>query len=150
MKSLVLFFLLILSIFSYGQNNKPYEHIGKYTNGQIKEKGFEIITGTYPTNVDTSMKNALYTATTKRLGPWEFWYENGKKMIEILYADKPKYINMWLSDGTQILKNGNGYYSVYNNEKTNNSIANEKVVFVVKDSIITDTKQLLEKPPYVK
>lgn len=143
MKKLILFFLAILfSHFFYGQNHKPYEQIRKYSNGQIMEKGYEVITSTNPPGATDGM---LATSTSKRLGLWEFWYENGNKMLEIFYADQPKYINMWLSDGKQILKNGNGYYSVYNNEKVNNTMANEKVVFVVKDSIMTTTQKLLEK-----
>ena len=148
MKRCILFFLVTIFFhFSYGQTYKPYEQIRKYSNGQIKEKGYKIITSTNPPGATDEM---LSTSTSKRLGLWEFWYDNGNKMLEIFYANQPKYINMWFSDGKQILKNGNGYYSVYNNEIINNSIANDKVAFIVKDSIITSTQKLLEKPPYIK
>jgi hypothetical protein len=151
MKKLIFLFLISYTFsHSFGQGSKSYMYTGKYTNGQLKEKGYQVITGISPPNADTTKKNVLYAATSKRVGLWEFWYENGNKKLEILYNEAPHYINMWLADGTPILKNGNGYYSCYKNEYRNDDFSSEKLVFVVKDSVLTKVQKMLEKPPYVK
>ena len=43
-------------------------------------------------------------------GLWQHWYEDGTLNSEVFYEkNNPKFINIWLSDGTQVLKNGEGY-----------------------------------------
>lgn len=148
MKKLILcYFMFHISPFSFGQNYEPHEEISKYPNGRIMQKGVIVITSPKPEVIDSM---AVYTYTSKPIGLWEYWYENGNKKLEIFWDDKKKCINMWFSDGTQILKNGNGYYSSHKNEATYDNYANEKVVFIVKDSIVTDKMELLRNPPYVK
>ncbi len=45
------------------------------------------------------------------INSWIYWYENGNIESEEYYEnDQRKFVNMWLPDGVQILKNGAGIY----------------------------------------
>lgn len=148
MKKIISFlFAIFFSILVFGQVSETKESIERHSNGQIKGKGSMIVTSKYPVDSNSSI---ISTATSKKIGYWEYWYENGNKMLEVFYGSKPLYINMWFSDGAQILKNGKGYYSTYKNECKNDIHANEKVVFIVSDSVLTVKQILLEKAPYIK
>ena len=51
--------------------------------------------------------------TWTQYGKWTYWYENGniRRETQDLNDDLgTRYINQWLPDGTQTLKNGNGHY----------------------------------------
>ncbi|HEV7332232.1 MAG TPA: hypothetical protein VGN63_14440 [Flavisolibacter sp.] len=65
-------------------------------------------------------------------GLWQYWYENGKKRLEFLGDSlQDKYINMWTSDGSQILKDGQGlYYSIEPQPELTDSL-----VYQITDSI---------------
>lgn len=148
MKKIISFlFAIFFSMLVFGQVSETKESIEKHSNGQMIGKGKMIVTSKYPADSNSSI---LSTATSKKIGFWEYWYENGNKMLDVFYGNKTLYINMWFLDGTQLLKNGKGYYSCYKNELRNDIYANEKVVFVVNDSVLTEKKILLEKAPYVK
>ncbi len=87
-----------------------------YENGQVESKGLYY-------QVDNQ---------SWQWGIWEYWYEDGKKQLE-LWSDtvKTRYINMWLPDGTQILKSGNGYYySIEPQPELDDSL-----VYEIKDSV---------------
>lgn len=46
-------------------------------------------------------------------GKWTYWYENGAKHLETnnpLDSLSTRYVNQWLLDGTQILREGVGHY----------------------------------------
>lgn len=128
--------------FSFGQTTKSYEHIEKYPNGNIKEKGYWI------PNADIEKLDPMTTHCIqyKNIGYWEYWYENGNKKLEIIYGEKTRYINMWYSDGTQILKNGNGYYPCF----PDNPLSDPKMVYVIKDSIKTNQFVVLNNLPSIK
>jgi antitoxin component YwqK of YwqJK toxin-antitoxin module len=105
---------LFFSIITQGQ--KTYVDSSVYENGQLENKG-------------------LYYQVDKhswQWGVWDYWYEDGKKKLELLSdTTKTRYINMWLPNGTQILKSGNGYY--YSIEP--DSDKDDSLVYQIKDSI---------------
>jgi len=112
-----------------------------YSNGQLKEKGVRIY---------KEAGNLPKAATP--MGLWEYWYPNGTKRAEVLFDTtgiKTNHRNAWLSDGTQILKDGNGYFPREYDEKMA-KYNNEKSVFPVKDGVKSEHKVLLKNPPYVE
>ena len=126
---------LLTSSVTSGQTGKQLKelYIIKFPNGQVRIKGYRIIP-------DSTVTNMAQQAIL--IGLWEEWYENGNKKLEVFYGNSGelyqylkigrfndmagKYINMWLPDGTQILKNGNGYY-----------FDDKRFVWEIKDSTIT-------------
>ncbi len=68
-------------------------------------------------------------------GFWTYWHENGAKKLETFHWYKNNYINsrdlyinMWLADGKQILKDGNGIYFT-------TGYPHDSLVFEIKDSV---------------
>jgi len=92
MRQLLILCTVLFSIQSFSQKTKTdYDY---YENGQVHWKG-ELV-----------LKENGYNP----IGLWQYWHENGKLKLETWDYDnsKTKYINMWLSTGEQILKNGFG------------------------------------------
>jgi len=113
--SIVTFVLLFYSGKLYSQQVKVYEDF--YENGNIYLRGYNI---------------ELDSASSKEVGLWTYWYEDGTKISEEL-RDEPnltKYINCWTGKGEQICKNGNGFFY----ETWTDFIADSSV-YTIKDSI---------------
>lgn len=119
------FILLLLPFFSitiFGQTRELIER--HYPNGQISSRGYDTCYR-YISN-----KNEISICNT--VGFYEVWYENGTKRHELFFPKERKlYINMWLPDGKQILKNGTG--SIYETEP--GYYNSDSLVFSVKDSV---------------
>lgn len=98
------------------QAQTTYLDSSVYENGQLERKGLYYQTGN----------------RSRQWGIWEYWYEDGEKELE-LWSDtiKTKYINMWLPNGEQILKSGNGFY--YSIEPGGDFL--DSLVYEIKDSI---------------
>ncbi len=76
--------------------NKRGKLTAYYENGSLISKG---------TMTKSEMTNT-----------WLFYYENGNKWQEIAFSPKQKIINMWTTDGKQLVLNGNGNVEERNNE----------------------------------
>ncbi|MDW3645447.1 MAG: energy transducer TonB [Bacteroidia bacterium] len=79
------------SDFEDGYASGPYT--AYYENGEVQFKGF--------------YKNGVYS------GDWIEWYKDGTKRGEFSYPNKatwPLIHNLWLPDGSQTIKDGNGEY----------------------------------------
>ena len=121
LKNNLIIFILALSFNTFGQTIEP--SVQYYKSGQLYWKGQHIC--------DTTQNGK----TCYMAGFWTYWYENGTKQLETFhwyknnYADsRDLYINMWLVDGKQILKDGNGiYYST--------GYPHDSLVFEIKDSV---------------
>ncbi len=83
---------LMLPLFIFSQ--KIWVHTDYHENGQLHWKGNML-------EVDNS---------SSPVGLWEYWYEDGSKQLETWddSSSKSYYLNMWLPNGEQILKNGQG------------------------------------------
>lgn len=110
---------IIISVLFFStitQGQKTHVDSSVYENGQLESKGLYY-------QVDNQ---------SWQWGVWDYWYEDGKKKLE-LWSDtvKTRYINMWLQNGNQILKNGKGfYYEIEPDYKKNDSI-----IYQIQDSI---------------
>ncbi len=72
--------------------------------------------------------------SSKSVGVWTYWYENGNKLSEEIRNDPylTKYINCWTGDGQQICTNGNGkFYETW----TDIGFADDSTIYTIKDSI---------------
>lgn len=114
--------ILTLSFNLFGQTIEP--SVEYYKNGQLFWKGQHIC------NTTPLGGKIGYMA-----GFWTYWYENGSEKLETFYWYKNNfvdsrvlYINMWLADGKQILKDGNGIYYT-------TAYPNDSLVFEIKDSV---------------
>lgn len=69
-------------------------------------------------------------------GLWKYWDKNGKLKLETFQHNQSgtKYINQWLPDGTQILRNGNGYFYQIG-IKRNTDYGHDSAVYEIKDSM---------------
>jgi antitoxin component YwqK of YwqJK toxin-antitoxin module len=107
---IITFFLLTLNI----QGQRMYLDSTFYANGQLESKGIYC-------EIDSQRWQC---------GFWEYWYEDGKKYLEE-WADSVKtlYINMWLPDGRQIVKSGNGFHYYIERQ----SELKDSLVYEIKD-----------------
>ena len=72
--------------------------------------------------------------SSKSVGLWTYWYENGSKLSEEIRNDPhlTKYINCWTGSGQQICTNGNGnFYETW----TDLGYADDSTIYTIKDSI---------------
>jgi len=90
----------------------------KYFNAQLEWSGHNMREG--------------HDGPTYPVGIWEYWYISGqRRLVTDRSEDGTKYIDMWLPDSTQVLKNGNGYYF----EVENSSLFIDSTFFEIKDSL---------------
>lgn len=125
-RNILIIIVFVFSFNLYCQTIKP--SIDHYLSGRIFWKGQDIC--------DTSDNGSKYCFP---IGLWTYWHENGKKMLELNHRIiKPKlytntlYLSMWLPDGTQILKDGNGTY--YEDEPHGGG-DRDSLVYQITDSI---------------
>ncbi len=74
-------------------------------------------------------------------GKWTYWDKKGKIRLETISPNDGRgtiYINQWLPNGTQILKNGNGYYYQIGLER-NTEYGLDSTVYEIKDSLKNGT-----------
>lgn len=96
-RAMIAFTFILFSNIAFSQITKPTQK--HYPSGEIYWKGYYLI--------DTSGRNLSAQPT----GLWTYWYENGARKAEIIQiGSDQRYINMWLPDGKQILKDGNGIF----------------------------------------
>jgi antitoxin component YwqK of YwqJK toxin-antitoxin module len=110
-----------------------------YENGKLKGKYIyspedtSVKCTVWYENGNISCKGNLKKASYK-VGVWEFWYDNGQKMMDVEFiklvpmsfswpfdeASNHKLINFWEKDGTQSIKEGNGkmIYKTHNDDIT--------------------------------
>ncbi len=116
MRPLILTILLIICTHNvFSQETKVYEDF--YESGNIYLRGYIV-------SVDS--------ISSKSVGLWTYWYENGNKLSEEIRNDPylTKYINCWTGDGKQICTNGNGkFYQTWTDFEADSS------VYTIKDSI---------------
>lgn len=134
MKEIILILLLPISCFAQKNNTGNIAWIDAklditllidfdyYKNGQLHWKG-------YMKNITDPLRSYTYAVPT---GLWKYWYENGQIQAETVHSpyNKTKYINMWSSNGIQLLKDGQGIsYSVSSIQQK------DSMVYTIKDSL---------------
>lgn len=124
MKKITILILCCIPLILKGQVTIDKSH---YPNGQLEWKGKKKC-------VQKDNGNKYY----KSFGLWKYWYKSGQLKLETI---DNRYVNMWESDGTQILKNGQGYY--YSLEYTARNT--DSLIYEVKDSIINGKFQRFRK-----
>ena len=101
-KLLLAMLFLCFSLNSFAQTKEL--NVDNYENGNLYWRGYD--------SCIIISRNEHRYKTCHSIGLWEYWYEDGSKMLQTFYVadERRKFINMWLPDGKQILSNGTGYY----------------------------------------
>ncbi len=109
--------LNICTLSVLAQEPEVYEDF--YENGNIYLRGYIV---------------PVDSISSKSIGLWTYWYENGSKLSEEIRSDPylTKYINCWTGSGLQICTNGNGkFYETW----TDLGYEDDSTIYTIKDSI---------------
>lgn len=122
-----------LKVYNFDKSITDY-----YSNGAVMAKGFYDKGkrwGQWQFYYQSGQKEGegMYDGV-KQIGEWQFWRPDGKPFITINYDGvKPRIINYWDEQGTQLVTSGNGSYAM--SLLAEDNITEMKLEGIVKDGL---------------